>query len=303
MLDLEFLSDSQEAIKYLSSSLNDGNLVLFLGAGVSIGLGLPNWATLVNLIREKKGLKLVPTASSAEELQKAAEEIRIVINEDTEYFRVLKECLYCNTPNLSSSILSNKLLISLGTLFTSNRRGSVKRVVTLNFDSMLEWYLQLCGFDVRVVYKFPHLEGSEDIIIYHPHGFLPHKSMNLENSDFIIFDLKQANNRLNPHTNDSQYQEKTRNYLRTGVCLFIGMSEATFDDRTVGSLVTQVGEEVKHGPNGRPTGFWFVQKDTFANIKDYFIDNNIVPLSYGSVDDIPDFLLGIAHHSSKLILT
>lgn len=303
-MDLEYLTNKDVAIGYLASYLKEGTLVLFLGAGVSIDLGLPNWATLVNLVREKKGLGPILAKASAEELQLAADEVRLIINSNTEYLRIIKECLYSKMPELSSSILANRLLISLGALFMSSRRGSVKRVVTLNFDSMLEWYLQLCGFDVRVVHKFPHLEGAEDIIVYHPHGFFPHPSMALPNSNFILFDLKQANKRLDfdPNSEDFRYLEKTRNYLRTGVCLFVGMSEATFDDRVIGPLLTNVGEEIKRDHQSRPTGFWFVKDDNFTRVKEHFIDNNVVPIAYARVEDIPDFLLEIARHGAKGIL-
>ena len=301
-MDLEYLTNKEIAIDRLSFYLKEGTLVLFLGAGVSIELGLPNWVTLLNMVREKKGLSPI-SASSAENLQSAADEVRRIINADAEYFNIIKECLYSKMPVLSSSILENRLLITLGTLFMSSRRGSVKRVVTLNFDSMLEWYLQLCGFDVRVVHKFPHLEGSEDIIVYHPHGFFPHPSIDLPNSDFILFDLKQANKRLNPNSKEFQHYEKTRNYLRTGVCLFVGMSENTFDDRVIGPLLTNVGDELKLGTHSRPTGYWLLEDDVFARVKEHFIDNNVVPIGFANFKDIPDFLLEIAHHGSKGILT
>jgi hypothetical protein len=290
----EYLLEKQAAISYLKTSLSKGELVLFLGAGASKGLGLPDWTTYINLIRTECGLKEISPSASADELQLAADEIRINNPSMPEYFKVLKKCLYSKLPTLNSEILQNKLLISLGTLLMSSKRGSIKRVVTLNYDSMLEWYLKLCGFVVRIISKLPHMEGSEDVSIYHPHGFLPHPSLkNLEDSDFILLDFKQANAQLSER--DNPYYEKTRYIMRSGLCLFVGMSENTFDDRLLAPILVSMDKEVH---KERPTGFWFIEQKVYDNKKNHFRDLNVVPIPYSSVDAIPDFILEICQNAA-----
>ncbi len=73
---LDELQYQPNAIEFLSKRLHDGTLVLFLGAGVSKGFGLPDWISLVNLIREDVGLPLVNKKSTAENLQKAVDQVK-----------------------------------------------------------------------------------------------------------------------------------------------------------------------------------------------------------------------------------
>src|ERR1700745_1002868 len=48
----KLLRERETALKDLRSSLHDGDLCLFLGAGVSLSAGLPSWAELVNRLAD-----------------------------------------------------------------------------------------------------------------------------------------------------------------------------------------------------------------------------------------------------------
>src|SRR6185369_1769279 len=126
---------------------------------------------------------------SADSLQRAADEVRRKFGSDDNrgFAELVQKCLYSGV-HLDDEIVRNNLLIALGALMTGSRRGSVSRVVSFNFDSVLEWYISLYGFVPRVVLQPPVDEGSEDVRIYHPHGFLPHPDQHLDGSEFVVLD-------------------------------------------------------------------------------------------------------------------
>jgi hypothetical protein len=246
---IDHLMEETRALDFLASNLSDGTLVLVLGAGTSAGVGLPNWHTLVNRLRFRADLKAVPMNASADDLQSAADEVlrEFCKGDERDFAQLVKASLYDGV-TLSSQVLKNDLLIALGALMIGSRRGSVKRVLTLNFDSMLEWYLTLHGFVPRVIVKPPVIEGAEDVRIYHPHGFLPHPSLSFTSSDFVMLGLRSINLRLG--TSGDQWFELMRHVLRTGICLFVGLSEQSFRDRALAPLLTAVGKELVN--SGQP---------------------------------------------------
>ncbi len=285
------LVDPGRAQQFLASRLRLGTLVLFLGSGASQGLGLPGWVDLVNRLRTTVRLPLLPATSSAIELQLAAQQVQKKCASKDKYFRIIKESLYRDINSLTTDVLRRDLLIAIGSLLIGSKRGNVRRVVTLNFDSMLEWFLLLHGYVFRVVHTLPELEGSEDVRIYHPHGFLPHPSLGHPDSKELIFSIDSVNRRLG--TTGDQWHEMTRHIIRSGVCLFVGLSETTFLDPNLAPLLTKTSDEVK---NSRVTGIWLL-KDKIT-IRDQFLDNNVVPIRFHSEKAIANFLLGVCQQSA-----
>lgn len=298
MSNLDELKDHNSAIEYLSQCLSDGSLVLFLGAGASKGFGLPNWLELVNALREDNGLSVLENASSAETLQTAADEVTYKLKDQIKLIAQIEKHLYKDFKSLSHiSAFNNHLLVSISALLMGSKRGHVTRVVTLNYDSMLEWFLSLFGFVVKTVHQLPELEGSEDVRIYHPHGFVPIPHMGMKKSDFVILDMHSANERLG-NIRDPWF-ELTRHILDTGICLFIGMSGNTLSDRILAPLLTHCGPKCA---GVRPLGIWIL-KGTLTEQKEHeFERNNIVPISILDEEKISEFLLEICQKASKKLL-
>ena len=67
-----------------------------------------------------------------------------------EVWRTGQRHLYLDV-NLNEEALRDPLLIALGSLMMGARRGNVKKVLTFNYDSLLEWYLSLHGLSTSVV--------------------------------------------------------------------------------------------------------------------------------------------------------
>jgi|JI61114DRNA_FD_contig_71_739493_length_2343_multi_2_in_0_out_0_2 hypothetical protein len=293
-MNFKELQNPNLAIDFLSDHLINGTLVLFLGAGTSQGLGLPNWLELANSFREKVGLKAIHNSNSPESIQSAIDEaIDKLENSDTEKIRIIAEILYPNPSALEMKMAySNHLLISIASLLIGSKRGHIKRVVTFNYDSMLEWFLSLFGFEVNSIKELPSLEGSEDVRIYHPHGFVPHPKLELQSSKFLILGLKDANNRVG--TRFDSWLEKMRQIMESGVCLFVGLSGNTLSDRAIAPLLSTTGDHFK---NERPLGIWINYGALDGSKKDEYFRNNIIPIEITDSQAVTEFILKISQRA------
>ncbi len=295
----DYLTYYGRAIPFLAEALSAGRLVLFLGAGVSSGAHLPSWRGLVESLRGEVGLPNDHLDSSADSLERAADEVRRKFYRDDEkgFTELVREHLYRGV-SLDDSVLNDRRLTALGALMMGSRRGSVKRVVTFNFDSVLESYIWLNGLVPRVVLQPPADEGGEDVRLYHPHGFLPHPDLKIEGSNFVILGSRSINLRVGkPH---DHWVESLRHVLSSGLGLFIGLSEDSFRDRAIAPLLAAVSDDLRVR---RPTAFW-VLKDKGADsneVNQEFLDYNIVPLRVPSFEAIPKLLLDICQQAAKAI--
>jgi hypothetical protein len=230
-------------------------------------------------------------------LQELAAEVRVQFYPDDPvgWAALVRDCLY-KGHTLSDTFMKDPLLIGLGALIAGGRRGSVRRIVTLNYDSLLEWYLSLSGVDVRVVSSFPDLEGNEDVRIYHVHGFLPHPSTPYQEGGVpIVLDLKEADERI---ADGGPWQDLWRHVLSTGVCLFVGVSPRSFRDRALGPLLLSVSKSLKRS---RPTGFWLMDRAVSPLDSKLFLERGIVPVHPGGRAAIPQFLLGVCRKAAESV--
>lgn len=288
--EFEDLKYPPYAIDFLSKCLRNGTLTLFLGAGASKGFGLPNWIDLINSLRKEVNLDEISNSPSADDLQHAADEVKDQLGDSEEAFlELIRKHLYANIKDLPLvELFKNHLLISVSSLLMGSKRGHVSRVVTLNFDSMLEWFLSLYGFVVKTTFKLPDLEGSEDVRIYHPHGFIPHPLFNKKGSDFVILGMDSVNERLG--TIGDPWFEMTRHILDTGVTLFIGMSGNTLSDRILSPLLNTCGKKIRAE---RPLGIWILKDDLLPKKENEFRTNNIVPIAFSDEKEISEFLMKV----------
>ncbi len=298
----EELKDKSESINYLAKCLKDGTLALFLGAGTSRGFGLPDWVSLINELRKEFNLRKLSERVSAEVLQDSADEIKDLFIEKASseeegvqlFIEKIRHHLYSKTiKDKDYEVFDNHLLIAISALLMGSSRGHVRIVITLNFDSMLEWFLSLFGFVYKSIYKLPALEGAEDVRIYHPNGFLPHPSLNEKSSDFIIFSIDDIDDRLG--ADHDPWLDLIKRILHTSICLFIGMSPRTLTDRSLSPVLKTAGKKFK---GQRPIGIWIL-KENIAKIKENeFKRKNIVPITLLEEQEISEFILKICQRST-----
>jgi hypothetical protein len=190
--------------------------------------------------------------------------------------------------------LRNPLLVALGALMNGSRRGSVRRIVTLNFDCILEWYALTYGLVPRIITDPPDLEGAEDVRIYHLHGFLGHPSVNLPDGGKLILSRRSVNKRLGDR-NDPWFS-LTQHLFQTSIALAVGMSYRTFEDTALAPHIT-VAHALRR--SHEPVGFWFLADAPPSASEDRaMLDVGIVPLRMAK-EEIPRVILKICQVAAK----
>lgn len=311
MTDYSYLTEEELAIEYLSNNLEDGVLALFIGAGASTGLGLPPWHELINRldkqIKIQKDAKyktesyvpIVSATTSADDLQKISDRLASQIDNEQDFLNLFEKALYGDSDKTLfniDSLLHNELLMALGALMIGGKRGKISNIISLNYDSVLEWFLSIYGYTSNIIYSLPKLEGNEDVRVYHPHGFVPHPELSLERSNFLILGLDSVSDRLG-----SVYDpwfEKMRHLMRSNIMLFVGLSYRTFTDYSLRTLINNVSREVG---DSRPLGFWLMlDKISEDEIKE-MLRKSIIPITFKDKSLIPKFLFNICTHKVKII--
>lgn len=294
MNNFDELEVPEHAIEYLSKTLYNGSLVLFLGAGVSKGFKLPDWKELISKLLLKKGLQPLDPKANSDHLQSAADRVLSKCKDEEEFIDLIHDILYENPNSFSKETLfTNPLLLSILSLLIGSKRGHVKRVITLNYDNILEWFLKVFGFSVKTVFDLPSVEGSEDVRIYHPNGYIPYSKIDSNRSNFVVLGKSSANIRLG--TPSDPWFELTRHLLSTGVCLFVGLSTNSLTDRSLAPLLETVG---KLTSNNRPLGIWLLKEYPDDDIKISFTNSNIVPIVFKEYNEIHNFLLKISEKAA-----
>jgi hypothetical protein len=272
----------------LAELLRAGELCLFLGAGCNDKLGLPLWWQLAKKCRESVSLPVdaINKGASTETLLEKLEEFRFKAMESGEefFFAKVAEALYGGFHVEENALVMHPLLSALGAMMMGSKRGSVREVLTLNFDNVLETYLGLHGFVARPVYRYPQLLPDNDVTIYHPHGFVPHPTSEANRSDFLILDQYSYDKR---HGRDwNPWLEVTRRLIESKVFLAVGLSGK---DPIMRELLTDAGERLR---DERPSGFWVLRSkqellDTSADIQPNEDNGNETQPTVKNVDD-PD---------------
>jgi hypothetical protein len=292
-MDLKQLAEPRMAQKLLARLLRRGELVLFLGAGVSSASKLPTWEKLVERCEVEVGLPS-PKSRSTAELMDAMEQVNDKVDDAAKFRELVRRNLYpdvmLSAGTYPDSILQQELLIALGALVMPSRRGAVRDVITLNFDDLLEWYLRLHGFTTQSVPDFPvYLRSDIDVVVYHPHGFLP---LDGDPTDWLVLTHQEFIKRI-AKTDGQPWRELMVNTFLTKRVLAIGTS---MNDLDMGIYV----EEAHGGSNDRtPAGFVVTLKLPDAKRKQ-LLKSGMVPIELGDYGEIPGFLLGICREAARL---
>lgn len=203
-------------VEHLSGQLLQGRLGLFLGAGVSIPFGLPSWQELVRSVAEEAGDTNL--AENFDPIKKAGAIKIKYFSESKDFNAAVSRALYRGRTLDFAEISQNKMLQAIGSLVMSSRRGSAAKVFTLNFDDLLELYLEFHGFTTAVIHDGCHWAQNEDVVIYHPHGYLPlgHDDASSE----IVLGTSDFHNVMA----SDQWRPVIQTALRQHTFLYIGLS-------------------------------------------------------------------------------
>lgn len=233
--DDDWKKSREELLNSVKKAYKKGNISLLLGAGVSCSAGLPNWKTLLNSLYANFVNKIFNNDIVDNDTIEAITNKFIKINnnstlavarylkaglsqkdDDALFISAVKEALY------SSQRTSSSLIESVTNLCIPKRSGAkVKSIITYNFDDLIEESLNKVKLEYKTIYKDEEQHDSDELPIYHVHGFIPSRG-NIDKEVSLIFS-EEAYHKVysEPYHWSNLVQLAT---LRENNCLMIGLS-------------------------------------------------------------------------------
>lgn len=293
--------DPQKCFNILVDALKNGSLNLIIGAGVSMSTnyeknksnedskkGFPNWSNLAELCCKKVSVSFdIAKANSNKYILNRLEQVRNSCKSQNISFKsIVKESLFENVTYGKES-LKTDLLISIGSFIMNSSKSNLTNVINYNFDDVLEWYLTYYGFDLQIISEINNIIYSPDIVIYHPHGFLPKSELffDYESEDIILSnkDYVRAN------WNEEFWNSIQKNIFSNKINLFIGLSG---EDTHIESLCQNVYEKIID--RDRIIGVMVLcSKNVNEDIESQNIGNGILTYYIDDYADLPELLLSI----------
>jgi len=284
----------------LSSNLKRGALGLMLGAGVSYDLKLPSWKTLVErCINEVSPGIIIRSDINNYELKTLSNKISHG-RSTTDYHLIVKNKLYEGLV-FNFEFAKKDLLIALTSLMVGKTRGNVNHIITYNFDSVLEWYLQINGLKVNVSNKNDLLLQNKDVEITHLHGYLPFDNSLGENSESLVFTKEEFEDR---NVQYNYWKVVMQDFYRGHLFLTIGLCvNSIIDDicpflRDLNSWYTS--ESILRD---FPYGIAYITPNSNTEEdreqKDNLIKHGIIPCTI-EISKIPDAIFEIAQNALRI---
>ena len=232
-LPLTKKSSTGNAIKKLGDAYKRGNLVLVVGAGLSINYGLPGWNSLLQrlLIRtideENKRATLLSKVFTkifnpspliaGRYLQESLSNTNL---KENNFESEVRDALYETfEPNHKSLIMDEiiKLCVAPG------NSPNLDSIISYNYDDLIEMKLKENGGGLKFkpIYGRGWNPDDKSLSIYHVHGFLPKEGKINENNNITLgeFIYHEQYNAIYSWNNIVQI-----NKFRDKTCFFIGSS-------------------------------------------------------------------------------
>lgn len=235
-----------EKILLIKEVYERGQFSLFLGAEVSSSAGMPDWNTLVNSlfvsylnkefdkdnnISEPDIKEIIFRLNEIDEPSAliAARYLRKgfskEISESQEFTKTVTENLY-NLRDTSKDI-NSQLIISISNLCMPRRSGAkIRSVITYNFDDLLERQLRINSIQHHSIYTDNDFYDSEELPVYHVHGFLPENKKEYEKLEksTLVFS-EEGYHQI--YTDAYHWSNLVQlNNLRENSCIMVGLSMA-----------------------------------------------------------------------------
>ncbi|MCH4228454.1 MAG: SIR2 family protein [Bacilli bacterium] len=230
---IRFLSDAsfeklQSRNKIALSELTKkGKLTLVLGAGISMGpYGIPSWNGLLKRMKRRLCKK-----ESVRITNRLLEKIggspiaTAQFFKDTfpdDYFDTFEEAFYANARPAIVKPEDDTLKATADLIARKMDAGKQIRVLTYNYDDILERKLKNVGCTLPSTDSDPSLAVSPFGTIIHVNGLLPVSHDKNRHNDRIVFSENDYN-RIMGDRNDWRYRLQQNTFKRKE-CLFIGCS-------------------------------------------------------------------------------
>ncbi|WP_424355848.1 SIR2 family protein [Methanobacterium sp. MBAC-LM] len=267
---IQYNENKKSYIKKLQHAFKHSNLVLCLGAGVSIDEGLPNWKNLIE--------RLI-TDSIKENHNKTIGSLDLDSNVEFKSFsyitmgRFIKKALKSGFYNKFRKLLyqdyvysikPNSILYHVTDLCKPVLgKTIVHSIITYNYDDVLEYYLEKKGIKKDIIYREYEVPKNRKLPIYHVHGFLPQKGKitpEMENS--IVFEEKEYHTQYkDPYSWQNLIQ---LNLLKEKTVLFVGLSMNDPNLRRLLDIAKSYSKDIKHFAIIKD--HWETKSEKLANI-------------------------------------
>jgi hypothetical protein len=277
--------------EFLAHQLCGGRLALVLGAGLLHGFGLPDWDELTTRIFALKAA----TRPTGVDNEMAADTFLIdqCREDDLEFARLVRQALYDGVDLSMDALRRRDILAAIGSLMMSSSRGSVSRVITLNFDDLLERYLTYYGFLIESVSNVPAWGSRVDARVFHWHGLLP-SSRESELPGPIVMAQKHYDRSVGKEHN--AWHATVIDIMRANTCVFIGLSGR---DKNLLSVLTDV--QATHPSRSTKDAFWGVRFATADDpLKTNWRGRGVYQFDLASYGELSSRLFDVCQFASEL---
>lgn len=282
--------DAEKLKKLLATRLSKRRVSLFLGAGVSAALKLPNWTQLIDNAYNAAGESRKRAPNNTRDADTLAGKPPFK-GDPIAFAELIRKALYAGFSINSLRTDENPMLSALGAMVMSSIRGSAVSVVTFNYDDLLETYLRWRGFVVDSVSSLPAWNSATDVTVLHPHGWLPSNLKTPVTSKIVL--TQKDYDRIVGDAKNLWHQRMTDIMLST-TPIFVGLSG---NDQNLTQMLTYV--EDKH-PSVGMDHYWgirFTGKGdengdiwTSRGVKSFELPNN---------EAIPPFFMDICRYAAE----
>lgn len=273
-------------VKQVKTAFRNQDIVLFLGAGVSIDGGIPLWETLIkklhiymlNRLTKDKALsfeekEMIRQLAFDNEMDSPLLQMRYIKSafQNDEYYQLVHVALYNQDINIDTELL-NAI-----TKICTPQRGycGIKSIITYNFDNLLEMKLAQRDIRYNVISSEEDRQLIEKLNIYHVHGYLPKDYDEISNNPNIIFSEEDYHRVYQDSYSWSNLAQL--NALRENTCLFIGCSLTDPNLRRLLDVAFRNGESPRH--------YAFMKKDKLNSKENKKRVNSDILEIYQRIDD------------------
>ena len=255
-------------------------------------MGLPAWHLLVNQCVKEAGLPPARCRKTTPNIQlrKKIDAVVKASGSFAAYQQIVHKSLYKHVNAMDAAMLNKPLLVALGALMCGSCRGRVSTVLTLNFDNILEAYLNNYGLDTQVICDENEKIRKSDATIFHLHGYLPFNSP-AKGSNFLTFGQKSYVSKLRKDIRDPMWDTLV-DIMTQKFMLFVGLSgeDMTFEP---------IFEEALARMQSPFIGIWLFGSDPGQDKLDEIRELGCAPLVLDGFDKYPDFILKICQLATR----
>lgn len=201
--NLNWKDEREKIIVSLIETFKNRQFSLFLGAGVSSSAGMPNWNKLLNSLfvsyltnefDKSKNISDIDINEIVDRLNQVDEQSALMaarylrkglskqqINDNT-FVKTITRSLYELRDKTKSE--NSTLINSITNICMPRQNGArIRSVVTYNFDDLLEKNLSQKSIKHHSIYTDNENPSSDELPIYHAHGFLPEDRLSYTSLD------------------------------------------------------------------------------------------------------------------------